>query len=81
MQNTLNFAVDKLSANRRPCRGVRLQSRIGKFAPLLCKFWRYKYSTSGLHAFYRTYSPDYVFFSVETRKFCHREDHGFLRVP
>ena len=28
----LNFAVGKLSANRRPCRGVRLQSHVGKLA-------------------------------------------------
>ena len=59
MRSTLNFAVNKLSASRRPCRGVRLQSRVRKLAPLLCKFWRYKYSTSGLHAFYCTYCPDY----------------------
>ena len=43
MPNTLNFAVDKLSANRRPFLGVGLQSRVGKLAPLLCKFWRYRY--------------------------------------
>ena len=77
MPNTLNFAVDKLSANRRPCRGVGSQYRVEKLARLLCKFWPYKYSKSGLHAFYRTYYPDYVF-SEETGKFCHREDHGFL---
>ena len=48
MPNTLNFAVDKLSANRRPCRGVRLHSRLGKIAPLLCKFWRYKVLNIGI---------------------------------
>ena len=80
MPNNLNFAVDKLSANRRPCRGVGLQYRVEKLARLLCKFWPYKYSKSGLHAFYRTYYPDYVF-SEETGKFCHREDHGCCSSP
>ena len=79
MPNTLNFAADKLSANRRSCRDVRLESRVRKLAPLLCKFWRCKYSTSGLHAFYRTDYPHFVI-SEETGKFCHREDQGFLCV-
>ena len=37
----LKFAIDKLSAIRCPCRGVRLQSHVGMFAPLMHKFWRY----------------------------------------
>ena len=30
----LNFAVDIISATRRPCRGFRLQSQVGKLGPL-----------------------------------------------
>ena len=39
-----------------------------------------QYSTSELHAFYRTNYADYIF-SEEVGKFCDREDSGFLCAP